>query len=63
LVGLATAVIIVRFEGGLGATTALSETTPWGLWVGFDVIGGAATDRLSEWVCGRREYMMSEVSS
>ena len=27
---------------GLGATTNLSDATPWGLWVGFDVMGGVA---------------------
>ena len=42
VVGLATAVTIVRFSRGLGATTALSDNTPWGLWVGFDVMGGVA---------------------
>ncbi len=40
--GLAAAVTIVRFSRGLGTTTALSDTTPWGLWVGFDVMGGVA---------------------
>lgn len=40
--GLAAAVTIVRFTCGLGTTTALSDTTPWGLWVGFDVMGGVA---------------------
>ena len=40
--GLAFAVTIVRFTRGLGTTTALSDTTPWGLWVGFDVMGGVA---------------------
>ncbi len=40
--GLAAAVTIVRFTRGLGTTTALSDTTPWGLWVGFDVMGGVA---------------------
>ncbi len=42
LVGLGAAVTIVRFVRGLGATTALTDTTPWGLWVGFDVMGGVA---------------------
>ncbi len=42
LAGLAAGVTIVRFTRGLGATTALSDTTPWGLWVGFDVMGGVA---------------------
>ncbi len=31
---------IVRFTGGLGASTNLSDKFPWGLWVGFDVISG-----------------------
>ena len=31
---------VVRFTGGLGAATNLSDKFPWGLWVGFDVISG-----------------------
>ncbi|RLE23260.1 MAG: Ni/Fe-hydrogenase cytochrome b subunit [Acidobacteria bacterium] len=42
ITGLAAAVTIIRFTRGLGTTTALSDTTPWGLWVGFDVMGGVA---------------------
>ncbi len=38
LAGLVAAV--VRFTGGLGAATNLSDKYPWGLWVGFDVISG-----------------------
>jgi Ni/Fe-hydrogenase subunit HybB-like protein len=38
LAGLIAA--IVRFTGGLGAATNLSDKFPWGLWVGFDVISG-----------------------
>ena len=30
----------VRFFKGLGASTALSDQFPWGLWVGFDVLCG-----------------------
>lgn len=41
-VGLAAAVASARFLFGLGATTHLSDGTPWGLWVGFDVMGGVA---------------------
>jgi Ni/Fe-hydrogenase subunit HybB-like protein len=41
-VGLATAVAVIRFTLGLGVSTALSDTTPWGLWIGFDVMGGVA---------------------
>lgn len=40
--GLATAVGITRFIFGLGATTNLSDATPWGLWIGFDVMSGVA---------------------
>jgi len=42
VVGLAAAVTIVRFSRGLGTVTALSDTTPWGLWIGFNVMGGVA---------------------
>ena len=31
---------ILRFTKGLGAVTNLSDTFPWGLWVGFDVLCG-----------------------
>ncbi len=41
-VGLAAAVAIIRFTYGLGVSTALSDITPWGLWIGFDVMGGVA---------------------
>ena len=27
---------------GLGASTNLSDANPWGVWVGFDVMGGVA---------------------
>ncbi len=36
--GLVT--VIIRFGWGLGAATNLSDMTPWGLWVGFDVVTG-----------------------
>lgn len=42
LTGLATAVGVTRFVFGLGATTNLSDATPWGLWIGFDVMAGVA---------------------
>jgi Ni/Fe-hydrogenase subunit HybB-like protein len=31
-----------RFTMGLGATTNLTDETPWGLWIGFDVLCGVA---------------------
>jgi Ni/Fe-hydrogenase subunit HybB-like protein len=41
-VGLALSVAVARFLFGLGATTNLGDANPWGLWVGFDVMGGVA---------------------
>ncbi len=34
------AATIVRFGWGLGAATNLTDITPWGLWIGFDVVTG-----------------------
>ena len=42
LVGALVPVTIIRFAYGLGAVTNLSDGTPWGLWVGFDVMAGVA---------------------
>jgi Ni/Fe-hydrogenase subunit HybB-like protein len=39
--GLALAVAVARFLFGLGASTNLSDATPWGLWVGLDLIAVA----------------------
>jgi len=33
---------VLRFAGGLGASTALNDSFPWGLWIGFDVLCGVA---------------------
>jgi Ni/Fe-hydrogenase subunit HybB-like protein len=33
-------VLAWRFIAGLGATTNLSQTAPWGLWIGFDMMTG-----------------------
>jgi Ni/Fe-hydrogenase subunit HybB-like protein len=35
-------VLVYRFAFGLGAATHLSQTTPWGLWIGFDMLCGVA---------------------
>ncbi len=32
----------LRFTKGLGETTHLSDSFPWGLWIGFDVLCGVA---------------------
>jgi Ni/Fe-hydrogenase subunit HybB-like protein len=42
LTGLLCVVTVARFLSGLGATTALSDTQPWGLWIAFDVMAGVA---------------------
>ncbi len=43
LVFLTTAIIVfIRFYGGLGTVTNLSDQTPWGIWVGFDILAGVA---------------------
>lgn len=42
LVGAGAAIAAVRFALGLGVTTALTDLTPWGLWIGFDVVSGVA---------------------
>ena len=31
---------IVRFTQGLGASTNLSDSFPWGIWIGFDILVG-----------------------
>jgi Ni/Fe-hydrogenase subunit HybB-like protein len=38
LVGAGALAGIARFVFGLGATTNLSDTYPWGLWISFDVV-------------------------
>ncbi len=42
ILGIAASVAITRFIFGLGATTNLTDNTPWGFWIGFDVMGGVA---------------------
>jgi Ni/Fe-hydrogenase subunit HybB-like protein len=42
IVGLAAAIGVTRFVFGLGATTNLTDATPWGFWIGFDVMAGVA---------------------
>ena len=42
IIGAAAVLAVLRFLHGLGATTALTDLTPWGFWIGFDVMGGVA---------------------
>ncbi len=34
--------IVIRFWKGIGSITNLTQDTPWGLWIGFDVVTGVA---------------------
>ena len=42
IMGVLAVVTVVRFMRGLGATTALTDVTPWGFWIAFDVMSGVA---------------------
>lgn len=42
LAGLGSLLIFWRLFAGLGATTALSDAYPWGIWIAFDVVTGTA---------------------
>lgn len=33
---------VLRFTGGLAAVTNLSDSNPWGIWIGFDLLVGVA---------------------
>ena len=35
-------IIVYRFAYGLAATTNLSQQTPWGIWIGIDMLSGIA---------------------
>lgn len=34
--------IVIRFARGLGSVTNLTQESPWGFWIGFDVVTGVA---------------------
>lgn len=40
LLTAAAVIVTVRFAFGLGSVTNLSDQTPWGIWVGFDILAG-----------------------
>ena len=42
LIGVLAAVTVARFVRGLGAATELTDATPWGFWIAFDVMSGVA---------------------
>ena len=41
-IALGAAAAVMRLTKGLGAVTNLSDSYPWGLWIGFDVMAGVA---------------------
>src|SRR5512140_1617462 len=40
LMGIGLVAVVQRFAFGLGATTHLVDTFPWGIWIGFDILVG-----------------------
>lgn len=42
IVVIGVVLTILRFTKGLGSVTNLSNTQPWGLWIGFDLMCGVA---------------------
>lgn len=42
LVVLGVVAAVIRYSQGLGASTALTDRVPWGLWIGLDVMSGVA---------------------
>ena len=42
LFAVGAVMILWRLAAGLGATTAMSDGQPWGLWIAFDVVTGTA---------------------
>ena len=40
LMTIALVAAVERYSKGLGATTNLADTFPWGLWIGFDILVG-----------------------
>jgi Ni/Fe-hydrogenase subunit HybB-like protein len=59
---LGLVLIIFRFWKGIGSITNLTQDTPWGLWIGFDVVtgvafaGGAYVLTFMVYILNMREY-------
>ena len=54
-------VVVIRYVHGLGATTNLTHTTPWGLWTGFKLVfvalaAGGYTLTTAVYLFGMKEY-------
>lgn len=52
----------LRFTGGLGAVSNLSDSHPWGVWIGFDLLTGVAlaaggyVTASAVYIFGKKEY-------
>ena len=61
--------LVIRFAVGLAATTNLSQTAPWGLWIGFDMMtgivlaAGGFTVGATVQIFGLKEYHVIERSA
>jgi Ni/Fe-hydrogenase subunit HybB-like protein len=42
VIGVGFVLVVYRLANGLGAATNLNDDFPWGLWIGFDMLGGVA---------------------
>jgi len=42
IMAIGVPLLAYRFVFGLGAATNLSQTNPWGIWIGFDMLSGVA---------------------
>ena len=42
IMAVGAVLVVIRFAMGLGSVTNLSQETPWGFWIGFDVVTGVA---------------------
>lgn len=62
ILAVGLSVILLRGIKGLGATTNLSDTNPWGLWLGFDMFFGVAVATggfamvTGVYIFGRKDY-------
>lgn len=42
ILGMGTGLVLLRYVYGIGEISNLSNRFPWGIWIGFDVMGGVA---------------------
>ena len=62
IVAVGLVLIVIRFIYGIGSITNLDQETPWGIWIGFDVVtgvamaGGAYVMTFIVYILGRKRY-------